>query len=67
MQWGDEMDREKVIAQCEWAIKQKSPTIIESKTFYDEVLALLKEQQEKIEELESDKRWDECPDTMGKW
>jgi len=38
-------DREKVIAQCEWAIKQTSPTIIESKTFYEEVLALLKEQE----------------------
>ena len=38
-------DREKIIAQCEWAIKQTSPTIIESKTFYEEVLALLKEQE----------------------
>jgi len=37
-------DREKIIAQCEWAIRQTSPTIIESKTFYEEVLALLKEQ-----------------------
>lgn len=48
---GDEMDREKVIAQCEWAIKQTSSTIIESKTFYEEVLALLKEQEAKIEQL----------------
>ena len=33
----------------------------------DNAIDLLKEQQEKIEELESDKRWDEYPDTMGKW
>lgn len=37
------MNREKVLAQCEWAIKQPSPTIIEAKKFYEEVLALLKE------------------------
>lgn len=37
-------DREKVTAQCEWAIKQPSSTIIESKKFYEEILALLKEQ-----------------------
>lgn len=37
------MGREKVVAQCEWAIKQSSPTIIEAKKFYEEVLALLKE------------------------
>ena len=39
------IDREKVIDQCEWAIRQPSPTIIESKMFYKEVLALLKEQE----------------------
>ena len=44
------MDREKVIAQCEWAIKQPSSTIIESKKFYEEVLALLKEQEAIIEQ-----------------
>lgn len=44
-------NRKKVIAQCEWAIKQTSPTIIESKTFYEEVLALLKEQHEQIDKL----------------
>ena len=44
-------DREKVIAQCEWAIKQTSPTIIESKTFYEEVLALLKDDETRIQYL----------------
>ena len=39
-------DREKVLAQCEWAIRQPSQTIIEAKKFYEEVLALLKEQDE---------------------
>ena len=43
------MDREKVLAQCEWAIKQPSPTIIEAKKFYEEVLALLKEQESEYE------------------
>ena len=45
-------DREKVIAQCEWAIKQTSPIIIESKTFYEETLALLKEQERIIKQYQ---------------
>ena len=40
-------DREKVIATCEWAIKQTAPMIIEPKTFFKEILALLKEQEAK--------------------
>ena len=32
-----------VIAQCEWAIRQPSPTIIEAKKFYEETLEMLKE------------------------
>ena len=36
-------DIEKVIAQCEWAIRQPSPTIIEAKKFYEEALELLKD------------------------
>ena len=32
-----------------------------------DALVLLKEQQERIEKLESDKGWDESPDMMGKW
>ena len=37
---------DKIIAQCEWAIRQPSPTIIEAKKFYEETLELLKEQEE---------------------
>lgn len=33
----------------------------------DDALELLKEQQKRIEKLESDKGWDESPDMMGKW
>lgn len=32
-----------------------------------EILELLKEQEERIKELELEKGWDECPDMMGKW
>ena len=32
-----------------------------------EALELIKIQQKKIEELESEKRWQEYPDMMGKW
>jgi len=38
---------DKVIAQCEWAIRQPSPTIIEAKKFYEETLEVLKEQEAK--------------------
>ena len=31
------------------------------------VLSLLKEQEERIKELELEKGWDESPDMMGKW
>ena len=31
------------------------------------VLALMKEQDETIKELELEKGWDESPDMMGKW
>ena len=37
---------DEVIAQCEWAIHNPSPIIIESKMFYEKVLELLKEQIE---------------------
>ena len=53
------MDRETVIAQCEWAIKQTSPTIIESKMFYEEVLSLLKEQEAKTV-IKIAKRFNDC-------
>ena len=43
------LDREKIVAQCEWAIRQTSPTIIESKTFYEEVLALLKDDETQLQ------------------
>jgi len=42
---------DKVIAQCEWAIRQPSPTIIEAKKFYEETLEVLKEQEAKIRQL----------------
>ena len=32
-----------------------------------DALALLKEQQKRIEQLELEKGWDESPDMMGKW
>lgn len=50
--------------QCEQFNQKKTEIPL---TLALDVLNLLKEQQEKIEELESDKRWDEYPDTMGKW
>lgn len=34
---------------------------------HDDVLALIKEQDERIKELELEKGWDESPDMMGKW
>ena len=38
----EESKLDKVIAQCEWAIRQPSPTIIEAKKFYEDALELLK-------------------------
>ena len=32
-----------------------------------DALAMLKEQDERIKELELEKGWDESPDRMGKW
>lgn len=32
-----------------------------------DALTLLKEQEERIKELELEKGWDESPDMMGKW
>ena len=46
-------DLDKVIAQCEWAIGQPSPTIIEAKKFYEETLEVLKSQQAEIAKLRS--------------
>lgn len=37
------------------------------KRICDNAITLLKEQQKRIEKLESDKGWDESPDMMGKW
>lgn len=31
------------------------------------VIALLKEQEERIKQFELERSWDEKPDTMGKW
>ena len=33
----------------------------------NDILELLKEQDERIKELELEKGWDESPDMMGKW
>ena len=33
----------------------------------DRIIELLKEQDERIKELELEKGWDESPDMMGKW
>ena len=33
----------------------------------DNAIVLLKEQDERIKELELEKGWDESPDMMGKW
>ena len=30
-------------------------------------IAMLKEQEERIKKFESDRIWDEYPDTMGRW
>ena len=33
----------------------------------EDILSLLKEQEERIKKFELERSWDESPDTMGKW
>ena len=35
--------------------------------YIDDAVALLKEQDKRIKQLELEKGWDESPDMMGKW
>lgn len=76
---GDEMDREKVINGLRsiktYLASQAIETtddfaregFIESQRDIDDAIAMLKEQDERIKELELEKGWDESPDMMGKW
>ena len=42
-------------------------TLIVTLDVLKDILALLKEQDERIKELELEKGWGESPDMMGKW
>lgn len=72
------MDREKVIEGLRRCTEKAVPDCFrcpyschceEGDTWVikDDALALLKEQDERIKELELEKGWDESPDMMGKW
>lgn len=62
------MDMEKVITGCEnWVKNHKDEDLLLAYSAVCELLALLKEQDERIKELELEKGWDESPDMMGKW
>ena len=73
-------DREKVIKALECCLTLDSPCGDCPYYSYEDIqeldcernlrhdaLALLKEQDERIKELELEKGWDESPDMMGKW
>lgn len=64
-------DREKVIEEFEHLLNTAKGNY---QDFVDltvdggeEILSMLKEQDEKIKKLELEKGWDEWPDMMGKW
>lgn len=64
-------DRENVISTLEEIKTQTAEIGLDSAViahkFIDKILALLKEQDERIKELELEKGWDKSPDMMGKW
>ena len=43
------------------------PVWIEKQIDAQQTVTMLKEQDERIKELELEKGWDESPDMMGKW
>lgn len=63
-------DREKVIKAYEDFVNRYECFCTSDDYEYEmhkAVLALLKEQDKRIKELELEKGWDESPDMMGKW
>jgi hypothetical protein len=69
-------DREKVIKGLEECVGNgnctkcqygKGKQALSCKKLLSDALALLREQDKRIKELELEKGWDESPDTMGKW
>ena len=66
------MDRERVIKDnairgLQNAIEISGAMVHLRKEHAKAILALLKEQDKRIKELELEKGWDESPDMMGKW
>ena len=68
------IDRDKVLKGLEamreffgFGLPSQSPTFEVYQSILTDALALLKEQDERIKELELEKGWDESPDMMGKW
>ena len=60
-----EICKDKTDRECTKCPYRKRTVCLNS--MLSDALELLKEQQKKIEKLESDKGWDESPDMMGKW
>lgn len=61
-------DRETIIKGCEnWVNNHEGENYLLTYSSVVELLALLKEQEERIKELELEKGWGESPDMMGKW
>lgn len=53
---------------CNWSECESEHKSVEIPlTLAKDAMKLLKEQKKRIEELESEKRWEEYPDTMGRW
>jgi len=53
---------------CGWEeCEHEHETIEIPLTLAKDAMKLLREQKKRIEELESEKRWEEYPDTMGRW
>ena len=64
-------DREKTISNFEHDVNKAHgegfPFIVLRTKDTKEILALLKEQEERIKKFELERSWDENPDMMGKW
>jgi hypothetical protein len=62
------MDKVTIIKGCEnWVNNHNGEDLLLTYSSVFELLAVLKEQEERIKELELEKGWDESPDIMGKW
>lgn len=50
-----------------FAEENNQNTLLVTLNVLKDILALLKEQEERIKKFELERSWDEHPDTMGKW